>query len=90
MNLLKNQPLFYTTKKTKQVSLHFFLEDSNHNPLQFNNNETLIITFQIKKKLIFINCYKFKIKSYCVGGKHYSDTASIRVDLIQNKKLVVI
>ena len=86
----KPTTVLYNKKKTKQDSLHFFLEDSNHNPLQFNNNETLIITFQIKKKLLFINRYKFKIKSYCVGSKHYSDTASIRVDLIQNKKLVVI
>ena len=29
---------------------------------------------------------KFKTKSYCVGGKHYSATTNIRGDISQNKK----
>ena len=29
---------------------------------------------------------KFKNNSYCVGGKHYSATTSIRGDITQNKK----
>ena len=29
---------------------------------------------------------KFKNKSYCVGGKHYSTTINIRGDVTQNKK----
>ena len=29
---------------------------------------------------------KFKINSYCVGGKHYSPTTNIRGDITQNKK----
>ena len=29
---------------------------------------------------------KFKIISFCVGGKHYSATTNIRGDFTQNKK----
>ena len=29
---------------------------------------------------------KFKLNSYCVGGKHYSATTNIRGDITQNKK----
>ena len=33
---------------------------------------------------------KFKTKSYCVGGKHYSAITNIRGDITQNKQIGMI
>ena len=45
-----------------------------------------------EKNIIFslkfiLSLNKYKNKSYCVGGKHYSATTNIRGDITQNKKL---
>ena len=82
-----NNILYKKINKTRLDSIQFFLEDSNHNPVDFNG-ETLTFTIQIIKIYSeeILSSNNFKNKSYRVGGKHYSTTINIRGDITQNKK----
>ena len=69
--------------KTRLDAIQFFLEDSNHNRVDFKG-ETLTFTIQIIKiKLYYMSFKNFKNISYCVCGKHYSATANIRRGITQ-------
>ena len=89
----RNIVVYKKVNKTRLDKIQFFLEDSNNNPLDFNNDT---LTFTIQSIKIYTNYLvsfkqmsfnKFKIESYCVVGKHYSATTNIRRDIIQNQKL---
>ena len=78
--------LFEKINKTRLDTIQFFLEDSNHNRVDFNG-ETITFAIQIIKIYYLLMSYnKYKNTSYFVGGKHYSATTNIHGDITVNKK----
>ena len=79
--------LYKKRNNTRLDKIQFFLEDSNHNPVDFDS-ETLTFTIQIIRIYFkeIMSFSKYKNISYCVGGKHYSTTINNRGDITQNKK----